>query len=57
MHDCVNEMVIEDGTEVIGNKMKSKAKGLMNEHSAPAGDMATMTSPVRIKSIASGKIF
>ena len=48
MHDCVDEMVKEDGTEVIGNKMKSKAKGSMNEHSAPAGDMATMTGQMNL---------
>ena len=43
MHECGNEIVIEDGTEMMGNKIKSKAKGSMDEHSAPAGDMATMT--------------
>ena len=34
----MNEIVSEDGTEMMGNKIKSKAKGSMDEHSAPAGD-------------------
>ena len=34
-------MVSEDGTEMIGNKIKSKAKGSMDEQSALAGDTAT----------------
>ena len=47
MHDCVNEMVIGDAIEVMGNKIKSKAKGSMDEHSAPAGDNIY----VKVKSI------
>ena len=43
----MNEIVSEDGTEMMGNKIKSKAKGSMDEHSAPAGDNIY----VKVKSI------
>ena len=43
----MNEIISEDDTEMMGNKIKCRAKGSWNEYIAPAGDTTITSNPMR----------